>query len=586
MREIKLVNNEGEEFDLTRPDACLQDISGIGMEIEFETVRIGQCDVVVDEQPQYNPVSGMIPFMDMEPYTEFLQFIAKRPITLAYKPKNAWYFTSVRVSVVEKEEITPVDEYAETDVDFYRLGPWYSTLRIDPYSDTTAAKRYTYTYPYRYVDSTAPGILLQNPSGQESPCTIEIYGPARNPRWELVKNGPEPQSVFLGDTPQGGTVDAPVELTGISSTVINKNLVTLPVPRPLRRVGAAQDKCSARVTSVYDKRIVIDQNSDIKYSGEGSTIGTSRRFYIGFPSSELPQTIGTVIGNVRSNRLPAASSATTFSSDYEGVSIQNDSLASAIQFRVHGCKTLEEIKAWLADNPLIVYYQSTAYDGTNGLDVCLTEYQTVFAELDGTESQFTYAATETKGLVVGLADDLEIGFLMLCSHGVYSSTGTESIRVWRLSSGKVGIYLPESLVTPYGYDGTVTTVKSAAAGYFAAQKAAGTPVQVAYQLAAPEVYATDPVDIQKAAGLSISSGAVTTEIKEGQKLVVRSEADRLEIAIYTTENEWVEDVYQQSDFSTARFIYAPPGDSTLKFSHEGSQELNVSVEVRAYYEAV
>ena len=125
-----------------------------------------------------------------------------------------------------------------------------------------------------------------------------------------------------------------------------------------------------------------------------------------------------------------------------------------------------------------------------------------------------------------------------------------------------------------------------AKAYLAAQKEAGTPVQVAYQLAAPEVYATDPVDIQKSAGLSISSGAVTTEIKEGQKLVVRSEADRLEIAIYTTENEWVEDVYQQSDFSTARFIYAPPGDSTLKFSHEGSQELNVSVEVRAYYEAV
>lgn len=90
--------------------------------------------------------------------------------------------------------------------------------------------------------------------------------------------------------------------------------------------------------------------------------------------------------------------------------------------------------------------------------------------------------------------------------------------------------------------------------------------------------------IQK--GAEIASGAVTAEIKEGQKLVVRSEADRLEIAIYTTENEWVEDVYQQSDFSTARFIYAPPGDSTLKFSHEGSQELNVSVEVRAYYEAV
>ena len=175
MREIKLVNNEGEEFDLTRPDACLQDIGGIGMEIEFETVRIGQCDVVVDEQPQYNPVSGMIPFMDMEPYTEFLQFIAKRPITLAYKPKNVWYFTSVRVSVMEKEEITPVDEYAETDVDFYRLGPWYSTLRAEPYGrETQNPKQYNYTYPYCYVDSTAPGILIQNPGRRESPCTIEI----------------------------------------------------------------------------------------------------------------------------------------------------------------------------------------------------------------------------------------------------------------------------------------------------------------------------------------------------------------------------------------------------------------------------
>lgn len=178
--------------------------------------------------------------------------------------------------MVEKEEITPVDEYAETDVDFYRLGPWYSTLRAEPYGgDTQRPKRYDYTYPYCYVDSTAPGILIGNPGKQQSPCTIEIFGPAVNPKWALMQKGTE-----------------------------------------------------------------------------------------------------------------------------------------------------------------------------------------------------------------------------------------------------------------------------------------------------------------------IASGAVTTEIKEGQKLVVRSEADRLEIAIYTTENEWVEDAYQQSDFSTARFIYAPPGESTLKFSHEGSQEMNVSVEVRAYYEAV
>lgn len=43
--------------------------------------------------------------------------------------------------------------------------------------------------------------------------------------------------------------------------------------------------------------------------------------------------------------------------------------------------------------------------------------------------------------------------------------------------------------------------------YLAAQKAAGTPVQVAYQLAAPEVYATDPVDFDNAAGpLTVMTG--------------------------------------------------------------------------------
>lgn len=499
--------------------------------------------------------------MDMEPYTEFLQFIAKRPITLAYKPKNAWYFTSVRVSVVEKEEITPVDEYAETDVDFYRLGPWYSTLRIDPYSDTTAAKRYTYTYPYRYVDSTAPGILLQNPSGQESPCTIEIYGPARNPRWELVKNGPEPQSVFLGDTPQGGTVDAPVELTGISSTVINKNLVTLPVPRPLRRVGAAQDKCSARVTSVYDKRIVLDGTENWKMGG---AVGDGAPYIFCDLLNDHYQAFPIISSRIPSTNILASNKNQGIGCWDRSLYLRYDSLFTNV----------EELKTYLSAHPLTVYYQSTAYDGTNGLDVCQTKCQTGFVELDGTENWSWNTSTAWAYIATFLPNN-KTGVAPVCSH--YQGTGAVIPAANQVAINELG-----SLIIK---DTSWKSVEDAKA-YFAAQKEAGTPVQVAYQLAAPEVYATDPVDIQKAAGLSISSGAVTTEIKEGQKLVVRSEADRLEIAIYTTENEWVEDVYQQSDFSTARFIYAPPGDSTLKFSHEGSQELNVSVEVRTYYEAV
>lgn len=266
------------------------------------------------------------------------------------------------------------------------------------------------------------------------------------------------------------------------------SVTPLPIPRPLHEVGDVRDICCTRVKSVYDKRVVLDGSENWIARNN-----TSHSFSVGLSVRSL-KGLSDSYYSMRVNDIDVIN----------GVYLLN---TSSITITDLAYSTVEEFKAHLSEHPLTVYYQSAAYNGTNGLDVCLTEYQTGFVELDGTESQFTYAATETKGLVVGLADDFEIGFLMLCSHGVYSSTGTESIRVWRLSSGKVGIYLPESLVTPYGYDGTVTTVKSAAAGYFAAQKAAGTPVQVAYQLAAPEVYATDPVDFDNAAGpLNVMTG--------------------------------------------------------------------------------
>ena len=247
---------------------------------------------------------------------------------------------------------------------------------------------------------------------------------------------------------------------------------------------------------------------------------------------------------------------------------------------------VEELKTYLSAHPLTVYYQSTAYDGTNGLDVCLMKYQTGFVELDGTEDVVfdTYGNTQ-KRIRFDLDRNAIARYALKFSHGNPGDTPTVTGGI-SASFNRDVLNRLQIICSPDTWTALGVTDTATAKTWLAAQKAAGTPIQVAYQLATPEICTTDPLDIQKAAGLSISSGAVATEIKEGQKLVVRSEADRLEIAIYTTENEWVEDVYQQSDFSTARFIYAPPGDSTLKFSHEGSQELNVSVEVRAYYEAV
>ncbi|MFR1786988.1 MAG: hypothetical protein ACLSWY_13970, partial [Ruthenibacterium lactatiformans] len=63
-----------------------------------------------------------------------------------------------------------------------------------------------------------------------------------------------------GETPQGGTVEAPVALTGISSVTVNDDVTELPIPRPLRRVGDVKDKCVTRQDYESAEKLVVTYN--------------------------------------------------------------------------------------------------------------------------------------------------------------------------------------------------------------------------------------------------------------------------------------------------------------------------------------
>ena len=87
----------------------------------------------------------------------------------------------------------------------------------------------------------------------------------------------------------------------------------------------------------------------------------------------------------------------------------------------------------------------------------------------------------------------------VCSHYPYGAYGKGKIGL--TNNGAAVVYNPNGDYT--GDEGGLANWKA----YLAAQKEAGTPVQVAYQLAAPEVYATDPVDFDNAAGpLTVMTG--------------------------------------------------------------------------------
>lgn len=115
----------------------------------------------------------------------------------------------------------------------------------------------------------------------------------------------------------------------------------------------------------------------------------------------------------------------------------------------------------------------------------------------------------------------------VCSHYPYGAYGKGKIGL--TDNGAAVVYNPNGDYT--GDEGGLANWKA----YLAAQKEAGTPVQVAYQRATPETYATDPLDIDNAAGpLTVMTGG-ELEVRMTELIGSRSPelTAKMDKAVYT-----------------------------------------------------
>lgn len=239
-----------------------------------------------------------------------------------------------------------------------------------------------------------------------------------------------------GENAQGGTTEAPVALTGISSVTVNDDVTELPIPRPLRRVGDVRDKCVTR-------------------------------------------------------------------QDYESA------------------------------------------------EKLVVTYNVGFVELDGTEDVTFHDYGNGKRLFLDLSRSAFGQYSLEFSHGEVVETPTiagglaasfNASALYRLQI--IGIH---DTWTALGVTDTAT-----AKTWLAAQKAAGTPVQIAYQLAAPEVYATDPVDFDNAAGpLTVMTGG-EVEVRMTELVGSRSPelTGKMDKATYDADGDGVVDRANSVDGGT------------------------------------
>ena len=253
-----------------------------------------------------------------------------------------------------------------------------------------------------------------------SGSTVQI---ADGQNWEIAS------ITAYGENAQGGTTEAPVALTGISSITVNDDVTELPIPRPLRRVGDVRDVCVTR----------------------------------------------------------------------------------------------------------------QEYEGTEKLVVT---YNVGFVELDGTEDVTFHDYGNGKRLSLDLSRSAFGQYSLEFSHGEVGDTPTIAGGL-AASFNASALYRLQIIGIADTWTALGVTDTATAKTWLAAQKAAGTPVQIAYQLAAPEVYATDPLDFDNAAGPLTVMTDGEVEVTLTHRMLTPYTAWTIQ---YDSEGEYTGDFFNVEDY--------------------------------------
>ena len=188
VRQFKLINGNGQEYDMTRPDALFHDPDGLGWGTEADIARLGQTYIAIDEREVRQSPSGEMVFRTYEEYGQFLSFVQVGDLVLAYKPRDTWYYVRCLINI-NKSEIKVDTLHLICPVTFTLTSYWYErvvTQTADP-EESEDSKTYSYTYSYTY----GAGIInvFEIDCDLPSYFKLTIFGEATNPLWRVIENG-------------------------------------------------------------------------------------------------------------------------------------------------------------------------------------------------------------------------------------------------------------------------------------------------------------------------------------------------------------------------------------------------------------
>lgn len=212
-RQFYLENSLGKKYELTNKNfkQFLNEPEGLGFSKNLNVLRIGNDELITDEQYSMPSISGEVLFYDnlenaYQDYLEFINFVRYSPLKLYYLPPNMLfpYYIECSITQVDKSEYQRVG-YLSCPVTFYGYTLWQnsqeSTLTVGN-SESKDGKYYELIRPYHYPGNSLNSIEINNTGDVPIGFVFEVVGSVTNPRLIASQNG-----VVYGQLKLNGTFD-------------------------------------------------------------------------------------------------------------------------------------------------------------------------------------------------------------------------------------------------------------------------------------------------------------------------------------------------------------------------------------------
>lgn len=203
VRQFKLINKKGIEYNLTVRSHFLHSPEGLGFARDSKFQRAGNVFKRISTRFTQPQVTCEIFFPDpkaYDKYFDFLQFSGDGELTLVYSPSQKAYSATCELSEVQKEERQACGLNVKVILSLTSL--WYEIVSaFNDSSEVEGGKIYDYTYDYTYEDSVRNSVSFNSDTYIDSPLKIYIYGLAVNPIWRYYNN-----NVLVGTGKVSGTI--------------------------------------------------------------------------------------------------------------------------------------------------------------------------------------------------------------------------------------------------------------------------------------------------------------------------------------------------------------------------------------------